>query len=762
MLVPATTAAQSGQARQGGGDYQEVTGARQERLTENHLRVTGDVELKLDADSSLATDTLELFTDEDRAVATGNVVFAQGRNRIAADRAEFNTKTRFGTFYNASGIASVRPPVRAPSPGAFVPPPGGNQETDVYFFGDVVEKIGPKKYRITNGGFSTCVQPTPRWDLHADTVVLNVDHYTLLRNAVLNVKGVPLLYVPLLYYPTKEDDRATGILIPTYGWSALRGQAIHNAFFWAINRSQDATIMHDWYSKAGQGYGGEYRYNFGGGANGTMTAHLLNQNAIVSTSGSLPQTRAFELRGAANQALPGRLQARARVDYFSSVAVMQSFNTNVYDASRNQRSFGANVTGAWRTFSLNGTYDRNEFFTTTTTSQLIGSSPRIVLNRNERPLFRNSPIYFSANTEFVHFDRETRTGNPETDDVRNLSRFDVTPQIRYPFKKWQWFTVNSTVAWRDTYYTRSQAPGQSPGFPGVVVDDDVNRRYYTVQAQAIGPVFNKIWVTPDGRYAERFKHSVEPFLQIQRTSSIDNFDRIVSIDWSDFIVGNTTRLSYGINNRLYAKRRVPGGRVSQAQEILSVEILQAYYTRPLAAQFDTSFGTSFGSAAPSSFSPISVSVRANPSTTVNGTLRAEVDSRHLELRTITANTGLNVSSFAQANVGWTKRFFIRELLDFSDPNRLDHYLNVSTNLRTRENRVGVTYAFNYDVLNKGFLQQRLSGFYNAQCCGIALEYQTYNWAGSIFPPDRRFFLSFSLAGLGSFSPFNGAMGGMPR
>ena len=59
----------------------------------------------------------------------------------------------------------------------------------------------------------------------------------------------------MLYYPTKEEDRATGILFPTYGISSLRGQSIHNAFFWAINRSQDATFMHDWYSKAGQGVG---------------------------------------------------------------------------------------------------------------------------------------------------------------------------------------------------------------------------------------------------------------------------------------------------------------------------------------------------------------------------------------------------------------------------------------------------------------------------------------------------------------------------
>jgi hypothetical protein len=63
------------------------------------------------------------------------------------------------------------------------------------------------------------------------------------------------------------------------------------------------------------------------------------------------------------------------------------------------------------------------------------------------------------------------------------------------------------------------------------------------------------------------------------------------------------------------------------------------------------------------------------------------------------------------------------------------------------------------------VQQRISGFYNAQCCGLAFEYQTYNYgqrttvAGQ---SDHRFFLSFTLAGLGNFSPFNGALSGVPR
>src|SRR5206468_2220479 len=158
----------------------------------------------------------------------------------------------------------------------------------------------------------------------ADTVVLNIDHYTVLRDTVLKVKGVPMFYLPVLYYPTKREGRATGFLIPTYGASSLRGQSIHNAFFWAIDRSQDATLMHDWFSKTGQGMGGEYRYNFGNGSDGNFRSYLLDQHEATyaqlnGTSSTLPATRSYEIRGGANQLIPGNIRARASIDYFSSI-----------------------------------------------------------------------------------------------------------------------------------------------------------------------------------------------------------------------------------------------------------------------------------------------------------------------------------------------------------------------------------------------------------------------------------------------------------
>ena len=58
-----------------------------------------------------------------------------------------------------------------------------------------------------------------------------------------------------------------------------------------------------------------------------------------------------------------------------------------------------------------------------------------------------------------------------------------------------------------------------------------------------------------------------------------------------------------------------------------------------------------------------------------------------------------------------------------------------------------------------FTQQRINGFYNAQCCGLAISYQQRDY-GPNRGTNRIFSVGFSLAGLGSFSPISN-LGGTP-
>ena len=179
--------------------------------------------------------------------------------------------------------------------------------------------------------------------------------------------------------------------------------------------------------------------------------------------------------------------------------------------------------------------DRNEYFTGVNSSALYSSWPRVTVSRNERPLL-GSHAYFSLVGDYSNLVRENTLDGVTTD--QSNTRFELMPQLRYPFTKWQWFTVNTTVNWRDTYYARSLAPGTS-----TAIDEGLNRNFFQFQARFTGPVFARVWNTPGSGYAEKFKHSVEPFLSVDRTTSIDVFDRIIQVDPGDSIVGSATRTS---------------------------------------------------------------------------------------------------------------------------------------------------------------------------------------------------------------------------
>jgi hypothetical protein len=416
--------------------------------------------------------------------------------------------------------------------------------------------------------------------------------------------------------------------------------------------------------------------------------------------------------------------------------VQQTYNTNIYEASNRSRSYGGNVTGSWGAYTLSGTGDASETFFGETESSFYGASPRLSFNQAERALF-GSPVYLAFRSEYANLLRTTSFDDQVIES--GLKRIDVSPLVRVPFTRWPFLTLNTSVEWRQTYWSESLDE-----MTFRQLDTGISRSFTDVQTQITGPVFVKVWDTPGSAYSERMKHVIEPWFNLQRITAIDNFDQIVQLEGTDSIVGNVTQIRYGLNNRLYA-RRAEGGGPSVAQEILTVSAEQSYYTDANAAKFDRQFRTSFHDTLPSNFS-----------------LRADYDTQFWALRTIGADATINVGGWFQQTAGWSQRRFVEGLAGFDDEDNLDHYLNSFTNLRTPGNQVGGVYQFNYDVQRGRHLQQRLLWYYNAQCCGLSFEYQSFNLEGLgsrvRVDRDRRFNLSFTLAGLGTFSNMLGAFG----
>jgi hypothetical protein len=721
-----------------------------EQIDADRIRLMREVEIEGEPGSANAgqkffADDLEMNTRTGELTASGNVVFSTPTSRISSDTVVFNTKTKLGTFTNATGIAQLGERGRE-NQSMF-----GTLEPDVYFYGAEIEKVGPDKYRISKGGFTTCVQPTPRWEIVSGRATVNLDDYVIMRNAVIRVKDVPVFYLPLMYYPIQEDDRATGFLLPTYGNSTYQGSSISNAFFWAVNRSHDVTMFHDWFFNRGTGMGSEYRYMLAPTAQGNFRAYWLDEKEAVINGAQRPAKKSQVMSGGLSQGLPLGLSARARVDYFSDVTTQQLYENNFIDAARSTRSVSGGLSGAWRGLSTSATYQRTENFVNPTSSYVSGSAPGLTMSYSGQKL-PFLPVYASMNAEAA---RVLYIENGQTRVDRTLDKVDLLPSLRAPLSSLPYLTVNATLAYRTTYFSESLADDLR-----TQIDEPVTRSYADMRADIVGPVFSRVF-SPNNRIADRLKHIIEPSYSVQRRTAISDESRIPQTGGGyDTVVGGSTQFAYGLANRLLVRNDTATGESQGApREMLNVSIRQTYYSDERASQYDNSYTYGYILRPPSPFSPIALVAKAAPMEPMALDLRMEYDPRS-EADVKLIGYGLNGTfrtNMVDASAGWSKQAF-----GSTSGDRSNNYVQQSTQVRLAGGKYGGTVSFNYDIARSTLLNQRYIAFYNAQCCGISFEYLSYNYGPGtslVVPQNRRFNMSFTLAGVGSFSNFFGAFGG---
>jgi len=618
---------------------------------------------------------------EDRLIARGNVVFQQEGTRIAADRGEMNLKTRTGFFENANGTLQLTD--RKIDKTLF-----GTQEPEAIFSANRIEKTGPRTYKLTGAVFSACVQPNRRWELTASHLTFTVDKYAILRGAVLKVKEVPILYLPIFYYPIQEDNRATGFLMPSYGSSSFRGFTLSNAFFWAINRSHDATIYHDWFASSGQQFGADYRYVAGANSRGDASVSTIREKEQVGVNGTVTSAarQSFAVRGNISQTLPGRIRFQARADYFTDVTAQQLYQVDLAAFSRRSRYFGADASGNWGRIRFYAQAERSDVF--------YGSSaasnrfkPRASLSLSEAPI-AGTRITLGGSLDTINAERFDDLDRPETRVA--VKRHDGQMTLRIPLAIGSALSFNGSVMVRRTEWNTSRDP-----VTGKFVDIPLRRNLVEMRARMTGPKFTRVFNTPGNGYSDRFKHVIEPSVTVTRTSAFDQFSQVVQFDHVDTILGGDTKVTYGIVNRLYARVRQGEG-PRAAHEMMNVEVSQTYYSNSLAASYDQNYQSSFGNLysyqpPPSKLSPLRGTINVMPTAAMGGKFTVE-------------------------------------------------------------------YSMTYDVLRERMLQQRIGVVYNAQCCGVAVDYAVTNLKHLGLRNDRKFSLSLTLAGVGSFSNLLGAFG----
>jgi LPS-assembly protein len=695
-------------------------------------RLVGPVKFVCD-DTTVFAD--EITWDEKTMRASGSVLVIQEGLRVTADRADMDRTTRLGTFYKAAGTARLTD--REIQPSMF-----GTLEPEVSFYAEKLEKLAARKYRLTDGWFSTCLQANPRWNMQGSSGTITLDEYVLLKNAVLRVKGVPVIYLPMLYYPLGEDDRSTGFLLPTYTASSVRGQGISNAFFWAINRSMDATFYHDYASKSGTGAAGEYRFVSGVGARGNVKVSTIDENERLAADGTVERSarRTYEVVGSMNQPVGRRFQAYASTRYFTDVTTLQLYQQNTYEASQRMRYISGTVVGGIGRYRLTGTFEKRDFFTDPTTAQRIGRTPEIRLNMGAKPIGRTK-ITFGANALVSGIQNQLNASDPTTN--KGLWRFDASPTVTAPLSNLSFLFVDVAGSFRITHWTDSLDP-----VTGLREPVSITRPMTEVRANVIGPVVTKVFESPG-----RFKHMIEPRVSVNWLSPFEHVNNVINNDYSvDCLVGGNTTVTYSLANLFMARR---GGANGPVRQFFSTSISQSYYTLATASACDTQYQTQ----APAQFSSVKINAVTAPTDSVQGRFDMYLDSRTLQAQSYGASVTAT-GSRGQVSAIWSKRQFLPDVPGYNNPAAATHALIGWTSVRTPSGRWIGNFSFQADLKQKTLLDWRTSLSYAAQCCGVSVDYQVVNVApyGVGIQTDHRFNFSFTLAGIGTFSNPLGSFG----
>ena len=245
--------------------------------------------------------------------------------------------------------------------------------------------------------------------------------------------------------------------------------------------------------------------------------------------------------------------------------------------------------------------------------------------------------------------------------------------------------MNASAAYRSTYYTRQAGEANGQTEPG-----SFHRQYVAARTDVVGPVLTRIWNLAEGRFAERVKHVIEPSVVFDFTSPIDDFRRTpVLSDISDFVIGGSSRMTYGVTNRLFFRGRSVGGARGATREFLTVGVHQTYYSLPEASRYDGTYVSGQGTGTGSELSPVAMNVRLSPSASFDANGRVEYDLSGGGLQVL--STG---ATLTQPRGGVTVNYS-RQRLDKRQPT--SSFVSASTRAEFLQKRVSTSYSVNWDV-----------------------------------------------------------------
>ncbi len=722
--------------------------------------------------------------------AKGHVSLDGGRRdiHISGSEGTYNLHSQTGKFYDVRGSTGARFKGRSVTLTSSSP---------LSFSGKMVEQTGPDEYVLHHGSVTSCELPHPKWTFTAAKIILRVGSSAHVYNTTFRLKGIPVFYLPYAAPPVERLGRESGFLIPNFGTSNTKGTVIGDSFYWAINRSMDATLGGEYLSKRGWALQENYRYRpnetsflnlsyFGVLDRGITTTSVDQSGKTVSQT---VKQGGEDVKLNAETTFAHDVRGVASIDYLSSFIFRLAFTENFSQAVDSEVKSAAFLTKNLQGFSFNGFLARYQNFQSKNNDDAttILHAPGIELSSVDRKLF-GTPIYWSYDMDVGGL----RRSQPGFVTPGVVGRADVDPDVSLPifYKGW---TFRPDVQLRNTVYSQQESTAQSVT---IAHHDLFNRRTIATSIELRPPVLSKVF---DGTIAGlKVKHTIEPRVVYRYTNGVENFGSIIRFDFRD-ILSNTNEVEVGLLQRLFTRREraecnkettrgafagsvqaiaadascAPAG----ADEFVSWEVKMKYFadptfggavvngTRNVLTTTASFTGIAFVTD-PRRFSPVVSRLRVRTSANSDLEWQLDYDSKKGRINSSTLYTGFHFGDFF---VGASHAYLQVPGEVVTDPTTgvvlptcIPHVFNQpacvpplfdqvraqlgygSPTKRGWSAAANIGFDREFNLLQYGAAQSA----YNWDCCGISFEYRRFS-LGSV-RNENQYRFAFTLANIGSF------------
>lgn len=321
--------------------------------------------------------------------------------------------------------------------------------------GEKVNKVDKNTYFIEDGMFTTCECDTPHTHFTASEMKVIQKDKIIAKWIFMHIGGVPFpIPLPFAVFPN-ESGRRSGIIIPTFGDAANKGQYFRNiGYFWAMNDYMDIALTGDYYTRGGYGLRSRFRYteryNFSGNINGGFSKFAYGDKDRYEEND-------WNVEWFHNQQInpSSRLDVNLR---FQSSNFFRNNSTDYYDILSQDIYSSANYSKTWDESgsSLNINYNRTQNLSS---GNIYESLPNVSFSKNIFYPFKNEGLESFGKQSWyellgISYSGQFRNERRKTGGALNIRgginhslNINVSPKIGY-------FSVSPRIGYNEKWYNK--------------------------------------------------------------------------------------------------------------------------------------------------------------------------------------------------------------------------------------------------------------------------------------------------------------------